>query len=481
VRFRTFVFSLALVLPFFVRLNAQENSSVLPKVIDHAAVIYPAIARTAHVGGPVHLKITTDGHAVSGVEVADGPSLLMKAATDNAKTWKFVNHTRGTFEVTFNFKTLENRTTFFAESGVVDIAVLPWGDDGNTSNRLDYTPPVNWNLELRTASDDLKAPLTLWTYGPWLRGYTLGNQNQERELGEPHVENDMLGFDALLDDSFGQRLRFSLVGKKSGDKIQGIFLDAWGKSGTWTAVPSTPPSANCPAPSSAAEGTIIPVPDIAQHRQASYPSLAWEAQIQGQVRMRVTTDTYCVAKITTDSSDPLLAQAAEADVRTWWFAYHKPGTFNLTFDYRILKPEVSFLEKPGVVEISTLPSTIGGGGPESGLWNDGGYEAEVWKAQLTSRSGHISATLRFAYGCCDEGNATDATGKSEKIVQGFRFDHNVGFTTIVRLANGRPTKVSLIGRLQDDNKIQGVFLDEFGTRGTWSARLISHGSANLYL
>jgi hypothetical protein len=151
----------------------------------------------------------------------------------------------------------------------------------------------------------------------------------------------------------------------------------------------------------------------------------------------------------------------------------------LTFNYRILKPEVSFLEKPGIVEISTVPSN-GLEGPESGLWNSGGFEAETWKAQLTNGSGQTSATFQFAYGCCEEGNATDAEGKSEKITQGSRSDHDVGFSTIVKLANGRPTRVSLIGRLRDDNRIQGVFLDEFGTPGVWSARLISHGSVNTY-
>ncbi len=476
-KFQPFPFSVALLLPFLVSLNAQEPARVLPRVIDHAPIIYPAIARTAHVTGPVRLKITTDGHAASSVEVIDGPPLLVKVATENARTWKFVDHTPGTFEVTFNFRLLENKTTFLAEPSVVDIAVLPQGHGGNASS---YTLPVTWDLELKTGAEYIKAPLTLWTYGPWLRGYTLGSQNQERGLGDPHIDGDMLGFDALLDDSFGQRLRFSLVGKKSGDKMQGISLDVWGKSGTWTAVPSKTAPANCPVASAAAEENIIPIPDITQHRQPQYPSLPEEAQIQGQVRMRVTTDSYCVAKITTDSSEPLLAQAAEANVRTWLFAFHRPGTFNLTFKYRIFKDGVSFLEKPGVVEVSavTLSSLEG---PESGLWNYGGYEPEIWKAQLTSPRGDMAATFQFENGCCEEGDATDANGKREKITQGFRSDHDVGFSTIIRLGNGRPTKVSLIGILRSDNRIQGVFLDESGTRGTWSAHLISHGSPNAYL
>lgn len=478
-RFRNFLFLLALLLPLLVTLNAQEPARVLPRVIDHAPLIYPAIARTAHVEGPVRLKITTDGRVVRSVEVVDGPPLLVRAATENAQTWKFVDHTPGTFEVTFDFRFLEDKTLFLAEPGVVDIAVLPPDYGGNASNRLDYTLPATWDLELKTAADDIKAPLTLWTYGPWLRGYTLGSRNQQREIGDPRVDGNMLGFDVSLDDSFGQRLAFSLVGKKSGDKIQGIFLDPWGKSGTWTATPSKAAAPNCPAPSAAAEENIIPVPDIAQHRKPRYPPLPWEAQIQGQVRMRVTTDSYCVAKITTDSSEPLLAQAAEGNVRTWWFAYHKPGTFNLTFDYRILEPAVSFLEKPGVVEISTILSSSLEG-PESGLWNDGGYSPEIWKAQLDSAHGHVQATFHFENGCCEEGHAMETKGKSEKITQGFRSNHDVGFSTIITMANGRRTRVSLIGILRSDDRIQGVFLDQSGTPGTWSAHLVSHGFVNTY-
>ena len=478
-RFRNFLLLLALLLPLSMTMNAQESARLLPKVIDHAPVVFPTIALAAHIAGPVHLKITTDGHAVSSVEVVDGPALLARVAADNLKTWKFVDHTPGTFEVTFDFRVLENKTTFLAEPGVVDIAVVPPDHDGNASKRLDYTLPATWDLDLKTAADDLKAPLTLWTYGPWLRGYTLGSRNQERDLGNPRVDGDMLGFEVSLDDSFGQRLWFSLLGKKSGNKIQGVFVDAWGKSGSWTAVPSKAAPPNCAAPSAAAEENSIPVPDITQHRQPRYPGLPWEAQIQGQVRMRVTTDSYCVAKITMESSEPLLAQAAEANVRTWWFAYHKPGTFNLTFNYRFLKPVVSFLEKPGVVEISTVPVSFLEG-PESGLWNEGGFSPEIWKAQLTSSRGQLGVTFRFKYGCCEEGHTTDAKGRSEKITQGFRSDDDVGFSTAITMANGRRTRVSLIGILRNDDRIQGVFLDESGTPGTWSAQLVSHGFVNTY-
>jgi hypothetical protein len=478
VRFRQFLFLPALLLPFLVTLSAQESARVLPRVTDHAPIIYPAIANTAHVEGPVRLKITTDGHAVSSVAVMDGPPLLVKVATENAQTWKFVDHVPGTFDVTFDFRLLVDKTAFLQEPGSVDIAVLPPGYNESSNDRLGYTLPESWDLELKTPTDDLKAPLTTWTYGPWLRGYTLGPRNQERQLANAHMDGDMLGFDSALDDSHGQRLQFSLIGKQVGEGIKGIFLDAWGALGTWTAVPSKPPAPSCAAASTAAEESIIPVPNITQHRLPGYPSLPWEAQIQGQVRMRVTSDNYCVAKITTESSELLLAQAAEANVRTWSFGFHKPGTFNVTFNYRLLRPTVSFLEKPGVVEIWAVPYSFGGS--RSGLWNLGGYIQEIWKARLTSPRGHVQLTFRFPYGCCEEGDVTDTEGRrKEEIKQGHSSDDELGFSTTVRMKNNLPTRVSLIGRRGSGDTIQGVFLDESGTSGTWSAKIISHGPPGL--
>jgi hypothetical protein len=110
VRFRQFLFLLAFPLPFLVTLGAQESARVLPRVSDHAPIEYTAIAQTARVEGPVRLKITTDGHAVSSVAVMDGPPLLVKAATKNAQTWKFVDHVPGTFDVTFDFRLLADKT-----------------------------------------------------------------------------------------------------------------------------------------------------------------------------------------------------------------------------------------------------------------------------------------------------------------------------------------------------------------------------------
>ena len=460
--------------------SAQVTPPALPEVISHGNPTYPPLARQARIAGSIRLRIATDGHAVSNVTALEGHPLLVQAATENVRTWKFADHVPGIFEVTFDFRLLTDKTTFLQQPGDVDITVLPPDEEQNSKEPHDYTLPESWDLELKTATDDIKAPLTLWTYGPWLRGYTAGIREQERYLGSPHLDGALLGFDATLDDSHGQRLQFSLVGKKTADKMQGVFLDAWGGSGTWTAAPSKPSASTCTVASPAAEENVIPVPEITQHQQPNYPGLAWEAHIEGQVRMRVSANDYCVAKITTQSSDPLLAQAAEANVRTWLFGFHKPGTFDITFNYRFLRPGVSFLEKPGIVEISDVLPTIGSG-PQSGLWNMGGYRSEVWKAQLTSPGGHVQATLQFPYGCCEEGDATDTEGRKEEIKQGHAINDVLGFNTTIRMSNSQPTKVALIGRRRRDDRIEGVFLDESGTPGKWSARLVSHGYLNYYL
>jgi hypothetical protein len=469
--------SLLLFIPI---VSSQDSARVLPKVIEHAKPVYAMIPLTAHVQGEVRLKITTDGESVVDAVPESGPALLYKTSVDNVRTWKFVKHEPGEFRVVFRYGFIPSaKVTLLQSPGVVDIAVFPPEDNDNRGERLGYTVPKSWDLELKTATDTLTAPLTMWTYGAGLRGYTLGQQKQERGLGNAHIEGDILGFDSALDDSHGQRLQFSLLGRKAGERLEGIFLDAWGASGTWRATPSIPPAPTCEAPSAAAEQNVIPVPEISQHSQPSYPSLAWEAQVEGQVRMRVSADNYCVAKITTQSGDPLLAEAAEANVRTWLFDSHSPGTFDLTFNYRFLRPTISFLEKPGVVEVWEIPSTLGGS--PFGPVNYGADEPEIWKAQLTSPRGHVRVTIQFPYGCCEEGDVTDAKhDEKETIEQGHNFEDELGFSTTVKMSNNQRTKVSLIGRRRSGDRIQGVFLDESGARGTWSARVIHHGLPPTY-
>src|SRR5690349_20028060 len=122
--------------------SAQEAQRLLPDVISHGNVIYPPLARQARIRGPVRLRITTDGHKVSNVTALDGHPLLVQAATDTVRTWTFADHVPGTFEVSFNFGWLKDKTSFLQEPGVVDVSVLPPQYNENSNDRLDYTLPA---------------------------------------------------------------------------------------------------------------------------------------------------------------------------------------------------------------------------------------------------------------------------------------------------------------------------------------------------
>ncbi len=67
-----------------------------------------------------------------------------------------------------------------------------------------------------------------------------------------------------------------------------------------------------------------------------YPATAWYAGIRGTVHLKVSTDGKNVSKVEIESGQPMLAKAAEANVRTWLFRDHTPTSFETTFNYKLL-------------------------------------------------------------------------------------------------------------------------------------------------
>lgn len=80
-------------------------------------------------------------------------------------------------------------------------------------------------------------------------------------------------------------------------------------------------------------GTALPL--VVQHAEPSYPLLARQARISGDVRVTFTTDGEAVIGATADTGHPLLRGAAEENINTWKFAPHQAGTFSVTFHYGI--------------------------------------------------------------------------------------------------------------------------------------------------
>ncbi len=79
-----------------------------------------------------------------------------------------------------------------------------------------------------------------------------------------------------------------------------------------------------------------PAPVVTSASVPLYPRIPLIAQITGVVRLRVSTDGSRVTSMEMESGPPILANAAEENVKTWQFEPHKPTTFETTFTYKLL-------------------------------------------------------------------------------------------------------------------------------------------------
>jgi hypothetical protein len=265
-----------------------------------------------------------------------------------------------------------------------------------------------------------------------------------------------------------------MIGKMTGDKIKGVFLNYWGVGGTWTAErgAKTLSEANSAPPASVNENPIM-ASDVAYHESARYPGFAMDAGIQGGVQLRVETNGYSATKIDAESGNPFLVRAAIGDLRTWRFANHNPQTFDVIYNYQLLNSLVQFLKEPGVVEVDGIPPVVNGGGAYLDMPPD------VWYAEFTSSRGNMRATLSlrmtgdmpYDY---PSGDVVGPGSKKEEIREAHQDGDMLGFDATVTGPNGKPLKISVLGKKMG-NKITGVFLDYSGTPGTWTAvRQLSH-------
>jgi TonB family protein len=85
-----------------------------------------------------------------------------------------------------------------------------------------------------------------------------------------------------------------------------------------------------------ATGQQKPLPSVISASVPFYPGITQQAHIDGVVRLRISTDGNRVASVEVESGQPMLAQAAQENVKTWQFEQHSPTTFEVTFRYRLL-------------------------------------------------------------------------------------------------------------------------------------------------
>jgi outer membrane biosynthesis protein TonB len=93
-----------------------------------------------------------------------------------------------------------------------------------------------------------------------------------------------------------------------------------------------------------------------------YPRTPQLAHIEGIVRFRISTDGNRASSIKIQSGQPMLARAAQENVKTWQFEEHSPITFDATFRYKLLPSKCDSqcncgsVEKPSV--LMRLPTEV---------------------------------------------------------------------------------------------------------------------------
>ena len=78
-------------------------------------------------------------------------------------------------------------------------------------------------------------------------------------------------------------------------------------------------------------GQQKPVPSITSASVPLYPRTPQMAHIEGVVWLQISTDGNRVVSVKVQSGQPMLAEAAQDNVKTWQFEPHTPTTFETTF------------------------------------------------------------------------------------------------------------------------------------------------------
>jgi TonB family protein len=215
-----------------------------------------------------------------------------------------------------------------------------------------------------------------------------------------------------------------------------------------------------------AQETPEVLPKVIQHAEPIYPPLARQTRIQGEVRVKITTDGESVRDAEGETGHPLLRTAAVDNVRTWKFVAHTPGTFHVTFRYKLLdgNTDVEFLESPAIVEIEASP-------PELSIYY-AWLGLGTWKAQMKSAHGKYGRVFKLyssgPNGDWLDGEALSPKGKSEKIDFGHIEGDFLAFTITLSQPDGQHVKTFFIGKMKKD-KIVGTLVDDAGIRGEWTA------------
>ena len=119
----------------------------------------------------------------------------------------------------------------------------------------------------------------------------------------------------------------------------------------------------CAIPSPAQDAQPVQkLPMVKSGAMPLYPSLPRIAQVEGEVDLRVTTDGSGVVSTEVEYGNPLLAKAAQDNVKTWKFEPHEPTSFSTAFFYHLEWESSTYSCKPDLPDngsvVLKLPARV---------------------------------------------------------------------------------------------------------------------------
>ena len=206
------------------------------------------------------------------------------------------------------------------------------------------------------------------------------------------------------------------------------------------------------------------VPQATVQTNPTYPPIARTAHIQGDVRVKVTTDGTSVLSAEADSGPPLLRKASEDAARTWKFVPHPAGSFHLTFHYMIMGDQLALSQGTGVVVVVASPPQL--------IVEYASIDLGIWQARRRGQNGVSRFAVRlFSTGERGQwliGNLVGTDGKCVEIDSGTIDGEIIAITVKQPISDAKTLSTIYTGRIKDD-KIVGAFVDDSGTTGTWTA------------
>lgn len=216
------------------------------------------------------------------------------------------------------------------------------------------------------------------------------------------------------------------------------------------------------------------LPTATAYDVATYPALARQARIQGEVRVEVVTDGQGVISAHSVRGHELLSAAAEKNAKTWKFVLHEPAKFMMTYQYKIgdvpKGPSTVSFRSPGIVEVSAPPVEMYAvfGRTKMGTWKV--ETTTAWgTAEMTMRSTRGPYTLKDIHRESLQGKVVNSDGQEFHIEYGRIDGSEVQFVVPTKLPSSGTDMVFFRGEINGDT-MAGTFSNATGTEGRWTAK-----------